>query len=42
MGEKYTDKSDIYSLGVVLYFMFNKEYPFKNLKMMERAKVFEK
>lgn len=30
MGEKYTDKSDIYSLGVVLYFMYYKEFPMNN------------
>jgi serine/threonine protein kinase len=36
MGEKYTDKSDIYSLGVVLYFMYFKEFPYKSLGLIKK------
>ena len=33
-GEKYTEKSDLWSLGITIYFLFNKVYPFsgKNKK----------
>ena len=27
-GENYTLKSDIWSLGIIIYFMLNKEYPY--------------
>lgn len=27
-GESYSDKADIYSLGVTFYFMFYKKYPY--------------
>ena len=27
-GENYTFKSDIWSLGIIIYFMLNKEYPY--------------
>ena len=28
-GENYSFKSDIWSLGIIIYFMLNKEYPYK-------------
>ena len=27
-GENYNFKSDIWSLGIIIYFMLNKEYPY--------------
>ena len=27
-GETYTEKSDLWSLGITIYFLFNKKYPF--------------
>jgi len=41
MGVKYSDKTDIYSLGVVLYFMYYKDYPYKgynDLRLIEALK----
>ena len=33
-GETYTEESDLWSLGITIYFLFNKVYPFsgKNKK----------
>lgn len=42
MGEKYTDKSDIYSLGVVLYFMYFKEFPYKSLGLIKKIENLQK
>jgi serine/threonine protein kinase len=33
IGENYTSKADIFSLGIVLYYMYFKEFPFKEFSV---------
>ena len=33
-GENYNFKSDIWSLGIIIYFMLNKEYPYNGKNEM--------
>ena len=40
-GGNYSFKSDIWSLGILIYFMLNKEYPYNGKEKEENLKEIE-